>query len=125
MPHMIVDLSCGCPHSQQMRTRSAHLQKTCRKGVDAGLLIIAMRVQGQRDSVLQSAPEKTAGALPPGTLQRTLAIIMGGGAGSRLFPLTKDRTKPAVLLGGKYRIVDNSVSNCLNCVHRSVYVLTQ
>jgi glucose-1-phosphate adenylyltransferase len=44
-----------------------------------------------------------APALPPGTTQRTLAIIMGGGAGTRLFPLTKDRAKPAVPLGGKYR----------------------
>jgi glucose-1-phosphate adenylyltransferase len=53
-------------------------------------------------------------ALPPGTTQRTLAIIMGGGAGTRLFPLTKDRAKPAVPLGGKYRLVDIPISNCLN-----------
>src|SRR3981081_2016189 len=64
-------------------------------------------------------------ALPPGTTQRTLAIIMGGGAGSRLFPLTKDRAKPAVPLGGKYRIVDIPISNCLNSGLRSIYVLTQ
>src|SRR5204863_306760 len=63
--------------------------------------------------------------LPPGTTQRTLAIIMGGGAGSRLFPLTKDRAKPAVPLGGKYRIVDIPISNCLNSGLRSIYVLTQ
>src|SRR5439155_1462266 len=64
-------------------------------------------------------------ALPPGTIQRTLAIIMGGGAGTRLFPLTKDRAKPAVPLGGKYRIVDIPISNCLNSGLRSIYVLTQ
>src|ERR1700746_976889 len=64
-------------------------------------------------------------ALPPGTTQRTLAIIMGGGAGTRLFPLTKDRAKPAVPLGGKYRIVDIPISNCLNSGLRSIYVLTQ
>jgi glucose-1-phosphate adenylyltransferase len=63
--------------------------------------------------------------LPPGTTQRTLAIIMGGGAGTRLFPLTKDRSKPAVPLGGKYRIVDIPISNCLNSGLRSIYVLTQ
>jgi glucose-1-phosphate adenylyltransferase len=63
--------------------------------------------------------------LPPGTTQRTLAIIMGGGAGTRLFPLTKDRAKPAVPLGGKYRIVDIPISNCLNSGLRSIYVLTQ
>src|SRR5205809_3683203 len=90
-----------------------------------GYSLCAMRVQTQHDSVLRSSTEKTAGALPPGTLQRTLAIIMGGGAGTRLFPLTKDRAKPAVPLGGKYRIVDISISNCLNSGLRSIYVLTQ
>ena len=66
-----------------------------------------------------------APALPPGTTKRTLAIIMGGGAGTRLFPLTKDRAKPAVPLGGKYRLVDIPISNCLNSGMRSIYVLTQ
>ena len=64
-------------------------------------------------------------ALPPGTTQRTLAIVLGGGAGTRLFPLTKDRAKPAVPLGGKYRLVDIPISNCLNSGLRSIYVLTQ
>src|SRR5881227_1803268 len=64
-----------------------------------------------------------APALPPGTTQQTLAIIMGGGAGTRLFPLTQDRAKPAVPLGGKYRLVDIPISNCLNSGMRSMYVL--
>lgn len=50
---------------------------------------------------------------------------MGGGAGTRLFPLTKDRSKPAVPLGGKYRLVDIPISNCLNSGIRQIYVLTQ
>ena len=50
---------------------------------------------------------------------------MGGGAGTRLFPLTKERAKPAVPLGGKYRLVDIPISNCLNSGIRSIYVLTQ
>ena len=50
---------------------------------------------------------------------------MGGGAGTRLFPLTKDRSKPAVPLGGKYRLVDVPISNCLNSGLRSIYILTQ
>src|SRR5438093_35529 len=82
-------------------------------------------MQPQRDSVPRNSTPKVEGALPPGTLQRTLAIIMGGGAGTRLFPLTKDRAKPAVPLGGKYRIVDIPISNCLNSGLRSIYVLTQ
>src|ERR1700709_1146327 len=64
-------------------------------------------------------------ALPPGTTKQTLAIIMGGGAGTRLFPLTKDRSKPAVPLGGKYRLVDIPISNCLNSGFRQIFVLTQ
>ncbi|HEX4343291.1 MAG TPA: glucose-1-phosphate adenylyltransferase [Verrucomicrobiae bacterium] len=54
-----------------------------------------------------------------------LCVIMGGGQGSRLFPLTKDRAKPAVPLAGKYRIVDIPISNCINSSFRRVYVLTQ
>ena len=85
-----------------------------------------MQHQPKRASAQQQNPAANAsGALPPGTLQRTLAIIMGGGAGTRLFPLTKDRAKPAVPLGGKYRIVDIPISNCLNSGLRSIYVLTQ
>ena len=57
--------------------------------------------------------------------QNTLSIIMGGGAGTRLFPLTKDRSKPAVPLGGKYRLVDIPISNCINSGLRHIYVLTQ
>jgi glucose-1-phosphate adenylyltransferase len=57
--------------------------------------------------------------------RRSLAVIMGGGAGTRLYPLTKDRSKPAVPLGGKYRLVDIPISNCLNSGLRQIYVLTQ
>jgi len=56
---------------------------------------------------------------------KTLSIVMGGGAGTRLFPLTKDRAKPAVPLAGKYRLVDIPISNCLNSGLRRVFVLTQ
>src|SRR5213592_4558703 len=85
-----------------------------------------MQDQPERDSLLKS-PTRTevAAPLPPGTTQRTLPIIMGGGAGTRLFPLTKDLAKPGVPIGGKYRIVDISISNCLNSGLRSIYVLTQ
>jgi glucose-1-phosphate adenylyltransferase len=50
---------------------------------------------------------------------------MGGGQGTRLFPLTKDRAKPAVPLAGKYRLVDIPISNCINSGFRRIYVLTQ
>jgi glucose-1-phosphate adenylyltransferase len=54
-----------------------------------------------------------------------LAVIMGGGQGTRLFPLTKERAKPAVPLAGKYRLVDIPISNCINSGVRRIYVLTQ
>ena len=54
-----------------------------------------------------------------------LAVIMGGGAGVRLFPLTRERAKPAVPLGGKYRLVDVPISNCLNSGIRRIFLLTQ
>lgn len=54
-----------------------------------------------------------------------LSVIMGGGQGSRLFPLTKERAKPAVPLAGKYRIVDVPISNCINSQLRRIYLLTQ
>lgn len=54
-----------------------------------------------------------------------IAIILGGGRGSRLFPLTGHRSKPAVPIGGKYRLVDIPISNCLNSDIRRIYVLTQ
>jgi len=54
-----------------------------------------------------------------------LSVIMGGGQGKRLFPLTKERAKPAVPLAGKYRLVDIPISNCINSNLRRVYLLTQ
>lgn len=56
---------------------------------------------------------------------RVLAIIMGGGQGTRLFPLTRERAKPAVPLAGKYRLVDIPISNCINSGVRRIYLLTQ
>ena len=56
---------------------------------------------------------------------RVLAIILGGGKGTRLYPLTKERSKPAVSFGGKYRIVDIPISNCINSGYKKIYLLTQ
>jgi len=54
-----------------------------------------------------------------------VAVILGGGAGSRLFPLTHERSKPAVPLGGKYRLVDVPISNCINSTITQIFILTQ
>src|SRR5215470_3330976 len=55
----------------------------------------------------------------------TLAVILGGGAGTRLYPLTASRSKPAVPIAGKYRLVDIPISNCINCGISRMFVLTQ
>jgi glucose-1-phosphate adenylyltransferase len=57
--------------------------------------------------------------------RNVLAVILGGGAGTRLFPLTQQRSKPAVPLGGKYRLVDIPISNCINSEVLKIFVLTQ
>ncbi len=56
---------------------------------------------------------------------RVVAIVLGGGQGRRLFPLTRDRSKPAVPIGGKYRLVDIPISNSLHSGIREIYILTQ
>ena len=58
-------------------------------------------------------------------MKRVLAIILGGGAGTRLYPLTRMRAKPAVPLAGKYRLIDIPISNCINSGINKMYVLTQ
>src|SRR5207245_89247 len=72
---------------------------------------------------LRRFPISSPQIMPP--KRNLLAVILGGGAGSRLFPLTRDRSKPAVPLGGKYRLVDVPISNCINSDVIRMFVLTQ
>jgi glucose-1-phosphate adenylyltransferase len=58
-------------------------------------------------------------------MDQILTVILGGGRGTRLFPLTKMRSKPAVPLGGKYRLIDIPISNCINSGIRKILILTQ
>ncbi len=58
-------------------------------------------------------------------MKRTVALVLGGGRGTRLYPLTKYRSKPAVPLAGKYRLIDIPLSNCINSGLSQIYVLTQ
>src|SRR3989440_5709914 len=58
-------------------------------------------------------------------MDSVLSLILGGGRGSRLYPLTKLRSKPAVPLAGKYRLIDIPISNCINSGLNRIYVLTQ
>jgi glucose-1-phosphate adenylyltransferase len=59
------------------------------------------------------------------SMSEVLSIVLGGGKGTRLFPLTQARAKPAVPFGGKYRLVDIPISNCINAGLRQIYILTQ
>ena len=59
------------------------------------------------------------------TMRSIITLILGGGKGTRLYPLTKLRSKPAVPLAGKYRLIDIPISNCLNSGLNQIYVLTQ
>ncbi len=58
-------------------------------------------------------------------LEPVNAIILGGGKGTRLYPLTRERAKPAVPFAGKYRLIDIPMSNCINSGFRRIYILTQ
>lgn len=58
-------------------------------------------------------------------MKNTISLILGGGQGTRLYPLTKNRAKPAVPIGGKYRLIDIPLSNCINSGINQIYILTQ
>src|SRR5262245_56356569 len=75
----------------------------------------------QARSDWRRTPQHTKGR----RMKRVVAIILGGGAGTRLYPLTKLRAKPAVPLGAKYRLIDIPISNCINSEIHRIYVLTQ
>jgi glucose-1-phosphate adenylyltransferase len=58
-------------------------------------------------------------------MKKVLAVILGGGRGARLQPLTRLRAKPAVPIAGKFRLIDIPISNCINSDIRNIYILTQ
>lgn len=83
-------------------------------------------VQAAAADVIDNAvATNSAGAFTTDVSEKVLGIILGGGAGTRLYPLTKARAKPAVPLGGNYRLIDIPISNCLNSHINKIYVLTQ
>src|SRR6202046_4413122 len=73
---------------------------------------------------ISPAGHSGANTMPP-LMRDALAVLLAGGQGERLWPLTRDRAKPAVPFGGVYRIIDVTLSNCLNSDLRRVFVLTQ
>lgn len=86
------------------------------------------RPQGRKSLVSKATAEQTEGprVLPSHSpAASTLGVILGGGAGSRLYPLTKGRAKPAVPIGGAYRLIDVPMSNLINSNINKIYILTQ
>ena len=81
------------------------------------------RAVAVKADVASSTQDKTD--VSTDSTDNVLAIILGGGAGTRLYPLTKTRAKPAVPLGANYRLIDIPVSNCINSDINKVYCLTQ
>lgn len=99
----------------------------------AAKVVVAKAVQTVQTAKTVPTPTSGTGAVPTPNLsvadldinKTVLGIILGGGAGSRLYPLTKKRAKPAVPLGANYRLIDIPVSNCLNSNISKIYCLTQ
>src|SRR6202162_3201175 len=77
------------------------------------------------DSQERTSPMQHTNTRMSVNTSNVLSVIMGGGQGTRLFPLTKERSKPAAPLAGKYRLVDIPISNCINSGLRRIYLLTQ
>mmetsp|Transcript_3402 Transcript_3402/g.8454 ORF Transcript_3402/g.8454 Transcript_3402/m.8454 type:complete len:510 (-) Transcript_3402:684-2213(-) len=128
----------------QSQTQMVKATRPSIKGMPVGKLVAGRRFSVSRSSaskvvVCQAAPAaapaaKQSASAPAGTpspydgseINKTvLGIILGGGAGTRLYPLTKKRAKPAVPLGANYRLIDIPVSNCLNSNINKIYCLTQ
>ncbi|KAL3700439.1 hypothetical protein R1sor_018461 [Riccia sorocarpa] len=98
------------------RLPSKCIGKSCRRLVSR--TVVAPRA-------VSDTPESGENCLSPDAGRSVLGIILGGGAGTRLYPLTKKRAKPAVPLGANYRLIDIPVSNCINSNIQKIYVLTQ
>lgn len=87
------------------------------------LLLRTARKSVPRAAALQTDENQTSTVIS--NSKSVAAVILGGGAGTRLYPLTKSRAKPAVPIGGAYRLIDVPMSNCLNSGISKMYILTQ
>nr|AAC49729.1 ADP-glucose pyrophosphorylase large subunit [Hordeum vulgare subsp. vulgare] len=101
------------------RVRPLQGRRQCRPSVRVS---VATTESAAAAAAVSASADEDAETTNPRTV---VAVILGGGAGTRLFPLTKRRAKPAVPIGGAYRLIDVPMSNCINSGINKVYVLTQ
>ena len=118
-------LSSKAKHSASLRFQSGN--RGSRSAV-----VSARKIYASADVTTNEKGEKVQKGsplvMPEGGRSQTnnvLAVILGGGAGTRLYPLTKNRAKPAVPIGGAYRLIDVPMSNCINSGLSKIYILTQ
>ncbi|KAG8632390.1 glucose-1-phosphate adenylyltransferase large subunit 1 [Manihot esculenta] len=115
------NLKCRRPNTQlwkNLRTKSNKGMKIVKPGVTNS--IVTSNVNKETQTF-----DETAFETPRANPKNIASIILGGGAGTRLFPLTSQRAKPAVPVGGCYRLIDIPMSNCINSGIRKIFVLTQ
>jgi glucose-1-phosphate adenylyltransferase len=98
------------------------LEITVSKAIIDVRLLESQALSGSRRRA--EAPQGLLAGIP-NDMDRVLTILLAGGAGERLYPLTRDRAKPAVPFGGVYRIIDITLSNCINSGLRKIFILTQ
>ncbi|KAG1652094.1 hypothetical protein FOA52_001015, partial [Chlamydomonas sp. UWO 241] len=94
-------------------------------GAAARVAVVRSRKSTTSIRAVVESPALTYEPMMKSSTTSVLAIILGGGAGTRLYPLTKTRAKPAVPIGGLYRLIDVPMSNCINSGISKIYVLTQ
>jgi len=102
-----------------------HARRAAARAVQRVTPVAAVQTSPMVESSIEMAGAGFASESVSNTSKTVLGIILGGGAGSRLYPLTKKRAKPAVPLGANYRLIDIPVSNCINSGVNKIYCLTQ
>src|SRR6202453_5524142 len=111
--------------TRRMYTFCAPCASRSRRAERRGLSSSTPQVYSWQPRLARPEGRGSAHGHPRETMKDTLGVLLAGGAGERLFPLTRDRAKPAVPFGGNYRIIDITMSNCINSGLRKVYILTQ
>ncbi|KAL9813598.1 Glucose-1-phosphate adenylyltransferase small subunit [Arabidopsis thaliana] len=117
VPTRTLSFSSSVTSSDDKISLKSTVSRLCKSVVRRNPIIVSPK------AVSDSQNSQTC--LDPDASSSVLGIILGGGAGTRLYPLTKKRAKPAVPLGANYRLIDIPVSNCLNSNISKIYVLTQ